>query len=167
MKKRPFRDNGAVGALLDEYEKSITELCTCIAEIDSDSMKIIVDPHTSDQDCKSIQTILTHVLRAGYRYSKYILEWNGSKYEEVKVGHLENTNAYILALHKMFDHCEQVFDDHPEMQIELFENEQKILSKWGQYYDVEQLMEHAIVHILRHRRQIQRFLTIISKSNAT
>jgi hypothetical protein len=29
---------------------------------------------------------------------------------------------------------------------------------WGQTYDLEQLLEHAIVHILRHRRQIERFV---------
>ena len=34
----------------------------------------------------------------------------------------------------------------------------KIVVKWGQTYDPEQLFEHAIVHILRHRRQIERFL---------
>ena len=27
----------------------------------------------------------------------------------------------------------------------------------GQSYDAEQLLEHAIVHILRHRRQIEKF----------
>jgi hypothetical protein len=31
-------------------------------------------------------------------------------------------------------------------------------SRWGANYDLEQLLEHAIVHILRHRRQIERFL---------
>ena len=30
--------------------------------------------------------------------------------------------------------------------------------KWRQQYDVEQLFEHAIVHVLRHRRQIERFI---------
>ena len=34
----------------------------------------------------------------------------------------------------------------------------KIITSWGQSYDFEQLFEHAIVHILRHRRQIERFL---------
>ena len=34
----------------------------------------------------------------------------------------------------------------------------KIKVRWGQLYDPEQLMEHAIVHILRHRRQIENFL---------
>ena len=42
--------------------------------------------------------------------------------------------------------------------MEEFEADKKILVRWGQLYDVEQLFEHAIVHILRHRRQIERFL---------
>ena len=29
--------------------------------------------------------------------------------------------------------------------------------RWGVLYNLEQLLEHAIVHILRHRRQIERF----------
>ena len=29
---------------------------------------------------------------------------------------------------------------------------------WGPTYDVEQLLEHAIVHVLRHRRQIEKFM---------
>jgi hypothetical protein len=29
---------------------------------------------------------------------------------------------------------------------------------WGVRYDVEQLLEHAIVHVLRHRRQIEKFM---------
>ena len=33
-----------------------------------------------------------------------------------------------------------------------------IQSGWGQVYDFEQLFEHAIVHVMRHRRQIERFL---------
>jgi hypothetical protein len=33
-----------------------------------------------------------------------------------------------------------------------------IKSRWGVVYDVEGLLEHAIVHILRHRRQIEKFI---------
>ena len=34
----------------------------------------------------------------------------------------------------------------------------RIQSGWGTVYDLEQLLEHAVVHMLRHRRQIERFL---------
>ncbi len=33
-----------------------------------------------------------------------------------------------------------------------------IQSRWGVRYDLEQLLEHAIVHVLRHRRQIEKLL---------
>jgi hypothetical protein len=29
---------------------------------------------------------------------------------------------------------------------------------WGVTYNLEQLLEHAIVHLLRHRRQIEKFM---------
>jgi hypothetical protein len=34
----------------------------------------------------------------------------------------------------------------------------QIPARWGPVYDLEQLLEHMIVHVLRHRRQIERFL---------
>ena len=33
-----------------------------------------------------------------------------------------------------------------------------IHSGWGVRYDAEQLLEHAVVHVLRHRRQIEKFI---------
>jgi hypothetical protein len=33
-----------------------------------------------------------------------------------------------------------------------------INSRWGTVYDLEGLLEHAIVHLLRHRRQIEKFI---------
>jgi uncharacterized damage-inducible protein DinB len=34
-----------------------------------------------------------------------------------------------------------------------------INSPWGVVYDLEQMLEHAIVHVLRHRRQIEKFIS--------
>jgi hypothetical protein len=31
-------------------------------------------------------------------------------------------------------------------------------TRWGVDYNIDQLFEHAIVHVLRHRRQIEKFL---------
>lgn len=42
-----------------------------------------------------------------------------------------------------------------------------IHSQWGVTYDLEQLLEHAIVHVLRHRRQIEKFINagLVAKQN--
>ncbi len=153
-----FRDNGAVGALLDEYERAILELQDVINGVTEGELKTIVDSNTDDPDCRSIQTILTHVVRAGYCYVIEIRRSKGEPIEFVERKDLGSIIEYEGALGRMFRFNEKLFDDYPELKIEEHEPERKIKTRWGQYYDVEQLMEHAIVHILRHRRQIERFL---------
>jgi len=155
MKK--YRDKGAIGALLDEYEKSIKELKVVINGISNNDLVEIVDSKTDDEDCKSIQTILTHVVRAGYGYVIEVRKYLGEEMEYTNEELLDSIDEYNLALDKMFAYNEKLFEDYPAIKLEENETNKKILVKWGQYYDVEQLFEHAIVHILRHRRQIERF----------
>lgn len=57
----------------------------------------------------------------------------------------------------MFRYNEKLFDDYPDMETCVLDNDRKINVRWGQQYDPEQLMQHAIVHVLKHRRQIEKF----------
>lgn len=156
MKK--FRDNGAIGALLDEYEKVIQELQSTIEAITPKQLTTIVDKSTKDEDCRSIQTILTHVVRAGYGYATYIRKDLGETLEFRERITLDSVAAYQAALAKMFAYNEQLFVDYPNLKLQEHEASKKMLTNWGQRFDAEQILEHAIVHILRHRRQIERFL---------
>jgi hypothetical protein len=156
MKK--FRENGAKGALLDEYEKAIIELQEVIDGISPDELVRIVDHETKDPDCRSIQTILSHVIRAGYNYIIVIRKFLGEQIEYVDREKFKNINEYQNGLNAMFKYNEKLFIDYPDLELEETDNQKKILVRWGQYYDVEQLFEHAIVHVLRHRRQIERFI---------
>lgn len=155
MKK--FRDNGAIGALLDEYEKSIDELKEVINSITPNELIEIVDKETKDKDCISIQRILTHVVESGYTYVIEIRKWLGENIQYKNKDLLYSIEEYQLALNEMFVYNEKLFEDYPELQLEEYKLENKFTVRWGQKYDVEQLFEHAIVHILRHRRQIERF----------
>jgi uncharacterized damage-inducible protein DinB len=153
-----YRDNGAIGALLDEYEKSINELIYVIKDITDDQLLVTVDHQTKDEDCRSIQTILTHVLQAGYAYATYIRNGLGENLSFQRPHHFDSSIDYEIALKNMFQFSEKVFVDYPNIKLEEKDSSNKMLVRWGQLYDVEQLMEHAIVHILRHRRQIERFI---------
>ncbi len=53
---------GAVAALLDEYERAILDLQKIIEDISDHQLIIVVDTKTTDLNCKSIQTILSHVV---------------------------------------------------------------------------------------------------------
>ncbi len=35
----------------------------------------IVDSETKDEDCRSVQTIVSHVTNSGYGYANYIRDW--------------------------------------------------------------------------------------------
>jgi len=152
-----YRTNGAVGALLDEYEKALDELISIISDISENELIEIVDSSTKDQDNKSIQSILTHVVQSGYTYVVEIRKYLGEKVPYRDKERLPNVVAYKKALIEMFRSNEKLFEEY--LNIVMCENEfnKKINVRWGQQYDVEQLFEHAIVHILRHRRQIERF----------
>jgi len=152
-----FRDNGAIGALLDEYEKSIVELKAAISDVSAKDLMEIVDHQTKDKDCRSIQTILSHVVGAGYTYVIEIRKSLGETLAYKDKTLLLSVKEYEMALDEMFVYNEQLFQDYPNIELEAYEANKKMKVRWGQLYDVEQILEHAIVHILRHRRQIERF----------
>ena len=112
-------------------------------------------------DCISIQSILSHVISAGYNYVHEIRKWMGEEVVFNKPVKLDSIIAYTEALKKMFAFNARLFDDYPQLPMENPNEAMKIHVRWGQKYDVEQLFEHAIVHVLRHRRQIERFILLI------
>lgn len=153
-----FRENGAIGALLDEYEKAIIELHILIQDMSIKELTVIADDYTKDPECKSIQTVLSHVISSGYGYVIVIRKTLGEIIEYKDDFIFDSVAEYQDELLKMFQFNVQLFEDYPNIKLEEHQNEHKILVRWGQRFDVEQLMEHAIVHVLRHRRQIQKFI---------
>lgn len=151
------RNNGAIGVLLDEYEKSLNELILIIKDISSNQLIEIIDHETNDQDCKSVQVILTHIIQSGYTYVIEVRKWLGEEIEYEDKVMLNSIDEYTDALKKMFKFNEQLFEDYSNLILCEYDSNKKINVRWGQKYDVEQLFEHAIVHILRHRRQIEKF----------
>ncbi len=157
--------SGAISALLDEYKKAVDELIQTIQTLSEKQLCTIVDKQTNDPDCVSIQSVLTHLIRSGYGYIIYIENHIGiNKPRPEKVSY-NSVNNYINELHLMFSYALYFFKQNPHLAIEELDNTKKINVSWGQQYDIEQLLEHAIVHILRHRRQIEKFVAQIQRSS--
>jgi uncharacterized damage-inducible protein DinB len=151
------RRRGAIGALLDEYERAITDLKKVIQSIPDQALTIIFDPHTEDENCRSIQSILSHVVHSGFGYATHIENFKRktSLARPPKTYHV-TIAEYQDDLAALFDKTEQVFNLLEEQDLEQLDPALKIRTSWGQLYDIEQLTEHAMVHVLRHRRQIER-----------
>ncbi len=146
---------GAVGAMMDEYERAAAEFRSRIAGLTEEQYTRIADAETADDSCRSAQTIMSHVVAAGYGYADYIrkafsLEANSP--ERRLLEHAESLREFD----SMLAYTVATLDDKWEMP----EDEITAVSMtvhWGPTYDLEQLLEHAIVHILRHRRQFDKW----------
>jgi uncharacterized damage-inducible protein DinB len=148
---------GAVGALLDEYERAILDLQKIIEDISDIELTIVVDTKTTDLNCKSIQAILSHVVSSAYGYAISIQKLKGYNINRPDKTFHSTIKKYRQDLTEAFEFTTRVFKDIRDNELEQFDNSKKLLTAWGQVYDIEQMTEHAIVHILRHRRQIEKF----------
>jgi hypothetical protein len=147
---------GAVGAMMDEYERAIGELVPIIESISNEEYERIRDTETKDESCRSIQTIMTHVIGAGYGYAGMYRDTWGM--ERIPRWSERVTRTDVAPkLQEMLGYTTVTLDGRWDMTEDEC-NAMRIPSRWGQVYDFEQLFEHAIVHVLRHRRQIERFL---------
>lgn len=154
MKKLEDYRKGAIGSILDEYERASDELKSLVSNVAAENYTRIVEGES--EHCCSVEIIMNHVVRAGYGYSKYIrdaLSMNCLPVEDKKIpqteigGEIERMLAYTCAI---FEGERQITDD--EMENIFFK------TRWEATYNIDQLLEHAIVHILRHRRQIEKFI---------
>lgn len=148
----------AVEALLSEYRNVVIALQKVIQDISYANLTTVVDTTTSDPNCQSIQTILTHVISSGYSYSGYIRKLKGIP--DHRPGKMLKMSAeeYYNDLEAMVTYSWETFEHIQDGELEEFDEDKKIKTRWGQVYDIEQMMEHAVVHVLRHRRQIEKFL---------
>jgi len=141
---------------MDEYERASAELKTILNKMSAEDFVKIVDPDTKDEDCRSVQTIMNHVVRAGYGYSNYLRKEFGINSDDPAY-QINNAPEAISHFERMLEYTVQTLEGRWEMTEEEITNI-KIITRWGTTLHMETLLEHAIVHILRHRRQIERFL---------
>ncbi|MGB1204068.1 MAG: DinB family protein [Chitinophagales bacterium] len=152
------KKNQMLVALMAEYKRAVSDYQKVLENVSQAEFVEIKDAATKDPDCHSIQTVSTHIVRSGYGYANYInaaIEKEGWKYEKT----VASPTVCIEELNKMLDYNETTFENiygktNGELAIYSFK------VSWGVTYDLEQLLEHAIVHILRHRRQVEIFLKI-------
>jgi len=148
--------SGAIGALMDEYERAASELESLVKQIPEDDFVRVVDSHTKDDDCRSVQTIMSHVVRAGYGYADYIREQFSIESNRPQPKLLSRHES-LEQLDAALRYTAQTLEGKWEMSDEEISGT-VINSRWGVVYNVEGLLEHAIVHLLRHRRQIEKFI---------
>ena len=143
-------------SLLEEYKKAAEEYIDILNSLTQIEFEKVVDVFVKDPACKSIKAITSHVVYSGYTYANYINSIIEKKWYEYD-GIIDTPEKGILEIRKMLAFTEETFNNisgKHNTEIEQW----KFETSWGVTYDFEQLIEHAIVHVLRHRRQVGNFL---------
>jgi uncharacterized damage-inducible protein DinB len=144
---------GAIGAMTDEYEKALDELKAILIEIDDERFVKINDSGVAE-DFLSVRNIVLHMVRSGYAYANYIRKSFGNKERLRPEIEFDSAANATIALDNMFAYTVATFENRWLMTDD--EMMATIIKTSWTTYDLEAIIEHAIVHILRHRLQIQK-----------
>ena len=146
---------GGIGAVMDEYERAATELINLVENISDNDFVKIIDTETNDEDCRSVQTIVSHITNSGFGYANYIRDWFSIQKNSPE-RKLLSRDEFLVRFNQMLVYTSETLEGKWEYSDEDIQKV-KMTVRWGPQYDLEQLLEHAVLHILRHRRQIEKF----------
>ena len=153
---------GPVGALMLEYKHAAAEYVRAIADVPPELYEALLDPATENVDLQSIQGICFHVLFAGYAYANAIRRRFGRNIASPE--RFQPTQEdFSSAMTNMLAYTVESLKDHYGMTDDEM-TATIIPTRWSDHHDFEALLEHAIVHLLRHRRQVER---LVLEANST
>ena len=146
---------GMYGALLDEYARAAEDLCRTVEAVPGH--RFSAERESPDTETVSIQAVCSHVAGAAWSYAEYIRAARGLP--PVPRPYAKDTMTGPAALRPLLAtalrHTETAVDGCPADEAGLIALRFQV--RWGPTYDPEMILEHAIVHLLRHRRQIERW----------
>ena len=113
-------------------------------------------PQSGDPNYASADHLGGHVLRASRNY----LTWIGDCVKRpVTDVDLDNDQVSVAAKGRAFlDEVLAAWPRHLERLEDAELAPAAYKSRWGEDYTIEQMLEHAIVHPMRHRIQLERLL---------
>ena len=144
----------AVRNLVDLHEKEMRSFLELWKRFAASGLPL-PEAH-GDQSYESRERLLGHVLMAMRGYLTRIAEWVGrpagdldaSQDPQEIAGRAQQFAEHVLEGYRR--HLAEVTDQELEPQVHR--------TRWGDLMSVEMLLEHAVVHPMRHRIQLERIL---------
>ena len=149
--------SGPFGALMDEYARAAEDFCRVVERFDL--ARFDAERPSNDSNTVSVRAICLHVIGAAHRYAHYIRKARG-------IDFVDRYEAAPARLHSPRDvraflaEGIMLTEETVEPLLEATDQEIQALSftvRWGPRYDPEMILEHAVCHLLRHRRQLERW----------
>ena len=149
-------ESGPFGALMDEYARAADDFCRVIETIPLEGF--LRETPSDDPDTVSVRAVCLHAVAAAHRYADYIRHAREMPFVdrfELPPEAIESPAAVRVGLAEMLRYTETSLagwyeDPAPAEKV-------TFTVRWGPTYDPEMILEHGIVHLLRHRRQVERW----------
>ena len=148
---------GAFGALMDEYARAAEDFCRVVESFDL--ARFDAERPSNDPNTVSPRAICLHVIGAAHRYAHYIRKARGVDFVE----RYEADPAQLRSpqeVRRLLTDGILLTEETVEPLLNATDQEIQTLSftvRWGPRYDPEMILEHAVCHVLRHRRQLERW----------
>jgi hypothetical protein len=136
--------SGPFGALMDEYARAAEDFCRVVESFDL--LRFDAERPSNNPNTISPRAICLHVIGAAHRYAHYIRKALGVEF-------VERYEADPARLHSPRDVRGLLLLKATEQEIQAL----SFAVRWGPRYDPEMILEHAVCHLLRHRRQLERW----------
>ena len=154
--RQPGR-SGPFGALLDEYARAAADFCHVVERFDLG--RFDTERPSDNPNTVSPRAICLHVIGAAHRYAHYIRKARGVDFierYEADPTRLRSPRDVRALLTEGIVLTEETVGP----LLKASEQDVQALSftvRWGPQYDPEMILEHAVCHLLRHRRQLDRW----------
>ena len=153
--------SGSLRAILDEYARALRDLDAVVRPLSQPTF--VAHSTFSDKEYPDLRAIMGHVIGAAHVYVDYM----DDAISGTDRGRRSRTYGHDTPGQAM-DSAWEAFGRMVEFlgTIKAYGDDDlgktQFVTRWNQRYDLEQMLEHAIVHILRHRRQVERWLNALS-----
>jgi hypothetical protein len=150
-RRRTVVSDAVKRALVEEFERALLEFAEFIRGLPDDLLDVPVPGEEG-----SVRRILGHVVSCGYGHVSSVADHAGGIRPERRFtdpDHLADMRTYVAALLDVVRHAREALAPVQDAAME-----PRFTARWGQIYDGEQMMEHAICHPGRHMRQLKKFL---------
>jgi hypothetical protein len=142
---------------MDEYARAAEDFCLVVEAFNAE--RFLGERASNNPNTVSPHAICAHACGAAHRYAHYIRKARGVEFvdgyqlDPSRIGSPRDVRGQ-LAEAIMFTEATV------EPLLRATEEEIQAMSfpvRWGPRYDPEMLLEHAVCHLLRHRRQLERW----------
>jgi uncharacterized damage-inducible protein DinB len=148
--------SGAFGALMDEYARAAEDFCRVVEG--EDAVRFVAE-RPGETGLRSRRDVCAHVCASARLYADLVRKVRGmdhiDAYEETRWSAPSPADVRGL-LADALRYTEEAVEGLHELQEQAVQA-MVIRSQWTSTYDPESILEHAIVHVLRHRRQLERW----------